>query len=90
MKILLTGSNGQLGWELSREGRFHYFEMLGVMGIFIKYLKENEVNKEFYENILADYILHFMKDKKRTQINVIKKLPVIKNKKGFFSRLFNK
>ena len=30
MKILLTGSKGQLGWELSREGHSNFFEMLNL------------------------------------------------------------
>jgi hypothetical protein len=73
---------------------FKYFEKLGVIAVFIKELKKGEqVDQEFFENILADVILHFNggKDKKHT-IKVIKDYPIktAEEKKGFFSFLKKK
>jgi KaiC/GvpD/RAD55 family RecA-like ATPase len=71
---------------------FKYFERLGVLGIFVKELKDDkELNSEFYENILADIILHFHQKKNKTVIDVLKHYPVhLQKKGGFFSFLSKK
>ena len=81
---------------------FKYFEKLGLLAIFIKELKRDEdVNKEFFENLLADTILYFyrVKGSKKSLSKVLKEYPLPdsvnidktkKEKKGFFSFLKRK
>ncbi len=60
---------------------FKYFEKIGVRAIYIKELvKEEELHKEFFENILVDCILFFKSDKKgKKEIKLIKEYPVPSN-----------
>ena len=73
---------------------FKYFEKLGVISVFIKELmKEENVNKEFYENILAYIIIFFEKGKdEKLNLKLIKEypLPKTKQKKGLFGFLRKK
>ncbi|MCM2325650.1 MAG: hypothetical protein NDI94_04250 [Candidatus Woesearchaeota archaeon] len=42
------------------DGMFKYFEKMGVIAIFLKELEDDkDLNVEFFENILADAIIHF-------------------------------
>lgn len=57
MKILVTGSTGQLGYDVVNEGIRNGFEMYGVGSKDLDITKENEVNN-YIEKLEPDAIIH--------------------------------
>ncbi|MBD1221402.1 dTDP-4-dehydrorhamnose reductase [Virgibacillus halodenitrificans] len=57
MKILVTGSTGQLGYDVVNEGIGNGFEMYGVGSKDLDITKENEVNN-YIEKLEPDAIIH--------------------------------
>ena len=68
---------------------FKFFAILGVTGVFIKDLPQNEkINKEFYEYILADSILYFSKSFfGKTKIKLVKSFELKPSESGFWDKI---